>query len=92
MGDAIVPADPIKQHLPALAEPIRELFTVVRQDFLRDTVATQGLGKRQTHRPAGGADHDRGDDAEPGMVIDTGDDLAFGAIGQHQTANDIDLP
>jgi hypothetical protein len=28
--DAVLAADPVKHHLPALAEPIGELFAIVR--------------------------------------------------------------
>jgi hypothetical protein len=42
--------------------------------------------------PAGGPQHNGGDDAEPGVVIGPGDDLAFAAIGQEQAGGDIELP
>jgi hypothetical protein len=69
VGDAVIAADTVKQHLSAFAESSGELFTVVGEDLVGYAVATQGLGKRQAHRPSRGAHHDRGDDAKPGMVI-----------------------
>jgi hypothetical protein len=71
---------------------INAILARTTQDLFRDTVATECLGKCQANRPPGGAYHDRGDDAEPGMVIHSGDDLAFGAIDQHQAADNVDLP
>ena len=35
MGDAVVPADPVEQHLPALAEPVSELLAIVTEHFAR---------------------------------------------------------
>jgi hypothetical protein len=92
VGDAVVPADPVEEHFPALAESIGELFPVIRQHFLGHPVAAQCLSEGQAHRPPGRAHHNRGYHTEPGMVIDPGDDLALAAIGQHQAPDDVDLP
>lgn len=82
MRDAVIAADPVKQHLPAITEAIGELFAVVREYFLGHAVAPEGLGKRQAHRPSRGSHDDGGHHAKPGVVIDAGDHLAFGAIGE----------
>ncbi len=80
MGDGVVAADPIEQHLPALAEPIGELLAIIGEHFLGNPVAAERFGEGQAHRSPRCAHHHRGDDAEPGMVIDSGDDLALGPI------------
>jgi hypothetical protein len=54
--------------------------------------APEGFSEGQTHRPPRRSDHHRGHHAEPGVVIDAGDDLAFGAISQYHPADDVDLP
>ena len=80
MGDGVVAADPVEEHFPALAEPVGELLAIVGQYLIGDAIAAQGLGEGQAHRPPGRFRDDPGGDAEPGVVIDPGDDLAFGPI------------
>lgn len=92
VDDAVLPADPVEHHLTTLAEPVSELLAVVRQDFLGHPEPLQPVGEGQAHRAAGGPADDLGDDAEPGMVVDPGDDLGFGAIGEHDPADDVHLP
>ena len=92
VGDAVVAANPVEQHFGAFAEAIGELFAIVREHFLGHPVTAQGLGKRQAHRSPGRPAHDRGHHTESGVVIDPGDHLAFGAIGEKQPADDVDLP
>jgi hypothetical protein len=92
VGDPVVPADPVKQHLPALAEPVGELLAVIGQHFVGDPVLAQRRRKRQAHCPAGRPRHHRGDHAEPGMIIHPGDDLRLGAAGQERPADDVELP
>jgi transposase len=41
---------------------------------------------------AGGPDDDGCDDGEAGVVIDPGHDLRFGAVYQHDAADDVELP
>ena len=41
VDDAVVPADPIEQHLPAPPEPGSELLAIVSEHFIRDPVALQ---------------------------------------------------
>ncbi len=53
VGDAVVAADPVEQHLPSLAETIRELLTVMRQNFGWNPIPPQRSGERQAHLPAG---------------------------------------
>jgi hypothetical protein len=90
--DAVVPADPIKQHLATAPEPGRELFAVVCEDFVGDPVTLQRPGEREAHGPARGPHAGVGDDAEPGVVIDPGHDLDLAAIGQEHTTHDVELP
>jgi len=97
VGDAVLAADLVEQHLPALAEPIGELLTVVGQDLLGHPEPGQRRGQSQADCPAGGPLNHRGDDTEPGVVIDPGHDLGLAQlssalIGDHDTADDVDLP
>lgn len=50
--------------------------------------AHEGVGDR----PAGGHRENRGDDGEPGVVVDPGDHLALPAIGQEDPADQVQLP
>jgi len=97
MRDPVVAADLVEQHLPALAEPVGELFAVVGDHFLRHSEPGQRLSERQTDRPAGGAFDHGGDHAEPGVVIDPGDQLRVPhlpgpGIDQLDAADDVDAP
>ena len=92
VDDPVVPADPVEQHLPALAEPVGELLAVVGEHLPGHPERAQRGGERQAHRPAGGPGHHRGDHAEPGMVIDPGHDLGLGPVGQEHPADDVQLP
>ena len=58
VGDAVVAADPVEQHLTALAEPGGELLAIVGQHLLRHPERLQRLDKGQADRPAGGPRHD----------------------------------
>jgi hypothetical protein len=55
-------------------------------------VTTHRRSERFTHRTARGHDQDRGDHDETGVVIDTGQQLAFTTVGQRQPTDDVDLP
>lgn len=94
LGDAVLPADPLEQHLrrPGPAEPPGELPAIVAEHFAGDPVLLHRGHERRAHRPGGGPQHDSGDDAVPGVVIDPGDDLALPAIGQEQAGGHIKLP
>jgi len=97
VSDRVVAADLVEQHLTALAEPVGELFPVVSQDLLRHPEPGQGAGQGETDSAAGGPLHHRRDHTEPGMVIDTGDDLHLAqhpghGVDQPHAADDVDLP
>ena len=64
----------------------------VREDFGRYPVGLHRGDEGGADGPAGSAHGDGGDDAEPGMVIDPGDDLALAAVSQEQARGDIQLP
>jgi hypothetical protein len=42
--------------------------------------------------PAGRAAHHRGDDAEPGVIVDASDNLGVRSVSQPDTVNDVQLP
>jgi hypothetical protein len=90
--DAVIPADPVEQHLPALAETISELLAIVRQYLAGHAEPAQRGSERQAHRPARCPDHDLADHAVPRMVIDPGHDLRLGAVGQERPADNVELP
>lgn len=92
VDDAVLSADPVEHHLPALAEPVGELLAVVREDFLGHPEPLQGVGEGQADGPAGGPADDLGDDAEAGMVVHPGDDFGFSSVGEHDSADDVHLP
>jgi hypothetical protein len=95
--NAVLAADPVEHHLPALAEPVGELLAIVRLHFLRHPEPAQGFGERDADRPSGGPlDHLR-HHTEPGMIVHTGDDLGLprlsgDRVDQPQPADDVDLP
>ncbi|HEX5304237.1 MAG TPA: hypothetical protein VFW50_45315 [Streptosporangiaceae bacterium] len=76
----------------APAEPGREHLAVAGEDLGGDPVPGQRLFERLADRPGGGP-HDRlGADHEPGMVIDPGHDLHFGAVREEHPAHHVHLP
>jgi hypothetical protein len=95
VGDAVLPADLVEQHLhrdARLVEPAGEHLAVVGQHLLGHPVGAHRLHERQAHR-AGGGPHDRlGEHAEPGMVIDPGHDLHLGTVGEERAGGHIELP
>ena len=52
VGDAVVPADPVEQHLPALAEPVGELLAIVGEHLLR-APRTRAAPRRTPGTPPG---------------------------------------
>ncbi len=92
MHDGVVPADPIEQHLTAMAEPRGELLAVVRQHLTRHPKRPQRLGEGQADSPAGGPHHRFGDHTEAGMVVDAGHHLNLTPVGQEHAADDVQLP
>ena len=94
LADAVLAADPLKQHLrrAGLAEPAGELLAVVSQDLIGYAVGPHGGQECPADRAGGGPPHHGGDHAEPGMIIDPGDQLQLRAIGQEHRCGDIELP
>ncbi|TWG07568.1 hypothetical protein FHU35_11185 [Saccharopolyspora dendranthemae] len=94
MRDPVVPGDPVEQHLRRARTPVfpGELFAVVGQDLLWHPVGLQRRHQRPAHRPRRRPRHHGCDDAEPRVIIDTGDQLAPGAVDQHHRAHDVHLP
>nr|WP_232376657.1 hypothetical protein [Amycolatopsis aidingensis] len=92
--DPILPADPLEEHLHRLRldVPTGELRSVIREHFRGHTVTTHRRGERRADRPPGRDRDHRRDDDEPGVVIDTGDQLARPAVRQRNTADDVHLP
>jgi hypothetical protein len=74
------------------AEPAGELLADVAGHFAGDPVLGHHGRERQAYRPGGSTRHHGRDDAEPGVVVDPGDDLALAAAGQEQARRDIELP
>ena len=92
VGDAVVAADPVEQHLPALAEPVSELLAVIGEHLIRHSELPQGGSEGQADRPACRPDRHGGDHAVAGVVVDPGHDLRLGAVGQERAADDVQLP
>ena len=91
--DAVLPADPVEEHLTGpWPEPAGEHLPVIGEDRVGDTVAAHRQRQRVTGRPSRRPrDHERGD-AEPRVVIDTGDDLRLDAVDEADPADDVHLP
>lgn len=62
------------------AEPGGELLAVVREHLLGHPEPLQGLGEGETQRPAGGPPDHGSDHAEPGVVVNAGDNLRLTTI------------
>jgi hypothetical protein len=77
LPDAVAAADPLEQHLgrAGLAESAGELLAVIRQDFVGCPVGPHRCDERPAHRPPSCASDDGGDHAEPGVIVDPGDQL-----------------
>jgi hypothetical protein len=85
--------DLVEEHLGGFqAEPVGEDLAVVGQDLLGHPVAFQRSPEVAAHGPGRGPDHDAGADAEPGVVVHPGQDLALGAVLQEHTADHVHLP
>lgn len=93
LGDALLPADALKQHLTVgRVEPAGEDLAVIGQQLLRNAVALQRRGEHAAHRASGGVGDQSGGHTEPGVVIDPGDHLGFLPAGQPDPAHDVHLP
>jgi hypothetical protein len=64
----------------------------VGQHLLGNPVDPHRVHERQAHRAGGRPHHRRGQDAEPGMVINPGHDLRLGAISEERAGGHIELP
>lgn len=94
VGDAVLPADPLEQHLSraGLDEPPGKHGAVVAEHFLRHPVDRHGVDECLADGPRGGSHHGFSDDAVPGVVIDPGHGLHLAAAGQECAGSDIELP
>ena len=93
MLDAVLPQDPVEEHLHRrLVEPAGEHLPVIREDLLRHPVGPQCQRQARTD-PLGGLphDHERAD-TEPGVVIDPGQRLNPAPVGQYEPTHHIHLP
>src|ERR1700688_1738685 len=64
----------------------------VGEDLLGDSVALEGQDELGADGPHGGPADDAGRDARPGMVGDSGEDLARRAVFQKDAADHVHLP
>jgi hypothetical protein len=92
VGDAVLSADPVEQHLAALAESVGELFAVVGEDLLRYPVVGHRFREGGADRTAGSPRYDLGGNGEAGAVVHAGDHLRLHPTGQHDAADDVHLP
>jgi hypothetical protein len=93
MGDALLAADAVEQHLGRMrAQAAGEHLAVVSEDLVRDPIPLQGGGKDLADAAGIRPLHQPGHDAEPGMVIDAGHDLQLAAIGEPDPAHHVQLP
>ncbi len=85
MDDAVLPADLVEQHLGGReAKAVGEHLAVIGEDFFGDSVAGQRTD--EGHTPGRlGPDQHPGAHAEPSVVVDAGDCLAFCAVGSEGT-------
>ena len=93
MGDALLAADTVEQHLGRVrTEPTGEHLAVVSEDLVGDPVALQGGPEHPADRSGVGPLHQPGGHTEPGMVVDAGHGLELAAIGQPDPTHDVQLP
>ena len=91
--DAEVVTDPVEQHRPwSGAESGGEDFAVIGENLVGGTVLPQCEGEGVTHRPGCCSGHDAGTDAVAAVVVDAGDHLHLGAVGQIEATHDVHLP
>jgi hypothetical protein len=88
--DPVVETDPIEEHVGGLCpQPAGEDSPVVREDLFGDAVSAQGFEQRVAHRACRRPRHHLGDDAEPGMVVDAGDDRHRDPVAEKHAAQDV---
>jgi hypothetical protein len=94
VADPVVPQELFEQHLdPArLGETAGELDPVIGQDLSGQPPGRQALHQRLTHRLASRLEHQMGDHAIAGMVVDPGDQLGLGPVLQPDPTHDVHLP
>lgn len=93
-GDSELAAGPFEQNVYRQwsCVLVGELLAGVGEDFERKTPSGD-CGKECLDRGVARRSlHDRGDDDEPGVVIDPGGNLAFSSIDKEQSADQIQLP
>lgn len=91
--DAVLPADPVKQHLTSpRAEAAGEHLAVVRQDLRRHPMTAHRQRERITRRTSCRPSNDVRRDAEPRVIINTRDDLRLAAVDEADATNDVHLP
>ena len=92
--DAVLPTDPIEEHLTVPAtEPAGEHLAVVGQDLLRGPHGVRIARPSASHvgRAVARATTNARD-TEPRVVIDPGHDRRSGPIGEPDPADDVHLP
>jgi hypothetical protein len=91
--DAVVHTDAVEGHGGRLmGEPSGKHLAVVGEDLFRHSVAGQAADERVAHRARGRSSNDRGDDAEPRVIVYAGEDRQLGAVAKVDAAHDIELP
>ena len=73
-------------------ESASEDATVIGEDFVGHAIAAQRGGEMPTHGPRHSPGHDTGAHHEPRVIVDGGEHLALGPIGQQHPTDDIQLP
>ena len=75
-----------------MGESAGEHLAVVGEDLLRHPVAGQAFEEGLAHGARRGSMDERGDDAEPRVVVDPGDHLALGAVLEEHPTHHVHLP
>lgn len=94
LADGVLAAQLLEEDLgrAGLGEPARELLAIVSEDLGGHAVAAKRGSERLAHRASAGLHQHRGDDDEPGVVVDAGEQLALAAVGQQHPAHQVELP
>jgi hypothetical protein len=93
VGDAVLPADPVEEHLDRLrAEAAGEDLAVVGEDLVRDPVTVQRLGQDRADGLGGRPPDQAGSDAEPAVIIHARDDLQLARIIEEHPSHHVHLP
>src|SRR5664280_2366972 len=90
--DPVVVADPVEEHRSrSRAESGREDLAIVREDLVRGAVLLQSEGEGVTDRLGRRPAHDAGADAVSTGIVDAGDYLHLGAVGQIEPADGTEV-